>query len=135
MKYKDRGFDMERYVSPAELSAPIHLPSTSFAFGPRWLGDADTWVISLDTSFIPLPPPPNPYSTRLYRDLASVTSFSVRYDPSDGVIMTFSVFESEALRYAYALGDDGLIDYLSCILGFKELDNLMNLSCALENTR
>ncbi|KAI1787861.1 hypothetical protein LXA43DRAFT_895612, partial [Ganoderma leucocontextum] len=134
-KYKKRGFHMEHHLSPAELSAPIRESATPFALGPRWLGDADTWVIPLETSYIPYPPPPNPYSTGLYRDPVSVASFSVRYDPSDGAIMTFSVIESEALKYAYALGDEGLADYLSCILGFKEMDNLTNLGYALEDIR
>lgn len=134
-KYRKRGFHMEHHLSPAELSAPIHMQPTFFSLGPRWLGDADTWVIPLDTASISTPPQPNPYSTQLHRDPVSVASFSVRYDPSDGVIMTFSVFESGALRYAYVLGDEGLVDYLSCILGFKQLDNLANSDCALEGTK
>ncbi|PIL32290.1 hypothetical protein GSI_05535 [Ganoderma sinense ZZ0214-1] len=65
----------------------------------------------------------------------SMASFTVRYDTYDGVIMTFSVLRSDALQYRYALGDEDLADYLSCILGFKKYENLNNLACGLEDVR
>lgn len=131
-KYKKRHFQMEEALSLAEVLSPIR--KTPFTLGPHWVGDGDTWVIPLSTKHIVNHSPPlNPYSLALRHDPVRVASFSVRYHPTDGAIMTFSVIKSSALKYAYVLGDDGLVDYVCCILAFKEATNLVTVVAGLDD--
>lgn len=114
VKYSARGFQMLDSLSLTDLESPRKI--SPFTFGPRWIGDRDTWVIRLDTHGIPAPPPPNPYSVARSNDPVALASFSVRYDVTEGAIMDFSIVESPVLKYAYVFGDTDTIDYLARML-------------------
>ena len=121
---------MEQYLPSSEVLPPI--PKMPFILGPRWLGDSDTWVIKFNTDMIPHSPPENPFSTAIIRDPVTLSSFSMRYDPEDGAIMTFSVVESSTLKYSYVLGDEDLVDHLNRILAFKEAESCRDMEAGLD---
>ncbi|KAI0349679.1 hypothetical protein OH77DRAFT_1490395 [Trametes cingulata] len=132
-KYTARGFHMLAYLPLADLVLPHKL--APFTFGPRWLGDRDTWVIKLDTTHIPPTPPPNPYSTARTCDPAVLCNFFVRYDLTDGAIMELCVLESPVLRYSYVLADNDAIDFLSRALAAKACDEQFKVvACQLEDS-
>lgn len=131
IKYRNRHFSMEQFLHSSEILPPI--PKMPFILGPRWLGDPDTWVIKLNTERIPRPPAENPFSTAIIRDPVTISSFSMRYHPEDGAIMTFSVVESPTLKYSYVLGDEDLVDHLNRVLTFKEAESCRDFQAGLDS--
>lgn len=110
-KYSARGFAMLNYLEEDEFITSHR--GRSFPFGPRWLGDIDTWVINLDVQGVQFPPSPDPSAATRICDPVVTTSFFMRYDDNDGAIMDFSVLESPVLRYSYVIIDDGMTHHLS----------------------
>ena len=131
IKYTKRGFSMEHYLQSSEIIPPI--PKMPFILGPRWLGDPDTWVIKLNTNRISHPPRENPFSPGIIHDPVTLSSFSMRYDPEDGAIMTFSVVENPTLKYSYVLGDEDLVDHLNRVLAFKEAESCRDMQAGLDS--
>lgn len=131
-KYAERGYRILTFLPLADLVPPRKRPT--FALGPRWLGDSDTWVIPLDTQDILPPPPANPYSIARTNDPAALSSFVARYDLIEGLVVEFSIVESPVLKYSYLFGDNDIVDYLFRILGPRTWDEQYKvLVCSLED--
>lgn len=131
-KYTARGFRLVDFLSHTELAFPHE--AVPFSFGPRWVGDSDTWVIPLDMHGILPPPPANPYSTARTHDPVALCSFSVTYSITDGTIMDFSVVESQVLKYSYIVGDEDIVDYLDRILTARTWEEEYKVTiCCLED--
>ncbi|KAI0745552.1 hypothetical protein C8Q76DRAFT_688605 [Earliella scabrosa] len=91
----------------------------SFHLGSRWLDDAASWVLPLNTRGITAPPLPNPKSSPLSHDPSSVCNWEVRHTLRDGVVMHYEVVKSELLRYRYLVTEPDTANSLATYLDTK----------------
>lgn len=119
-KYMQRGFEIVFHI-PTE-SFTCNRPS--FPLGWRWIDDENSWVIPLDTSDVVRPaadiarpgraagnsPPP-------CLDPSSICNWHLKYGPSKGVNVHFSVMKSDVLKYRYIISDPELSAHLSHFMG------------------
>ncbi|KAI0348783.1 hypothetical protein OH77DRAFT_1415982, partial [Trametes cingulata] len=107
----------------------------SFPLGWRWIDDAATWVVSLDTVGVSGPLPANKHSTAMTHDPVSVCNYAIRYDSERGAWMDLGVAHASVLRYSYIISDELLIDKLCHAIEKKVEEERRKAEPALEGHR
>lgn len=98
-KYTARGF----YVSPSLLTYGLNASDPAFPIGPRYVGDRQTWTISLDVTGVTPPLPITPLSTPLTGNPVACCSWRLHsYRPTSN--QTEMIFETLHGRDHLAFG-------------------------------
>jgi hypothetical protein len=117
-KYAERGFRIQALMRPSDARV-FQLKET------RWVGDASTWTLRLDTRGITLPSAPSATSERLPCDPVVLNSW--RISLSNGLIgqtpahVSYTrLLHSRVLRYAYTVADEKLFITLAAFMRAQE---------------